>query len=89
MGTYSMPRIAIGTACGVIVMLVFAFGQAWAQRPAAWDTRVRSQALPSAPSRATPAAPDTALDIKSPPQPKDKTRKAGDVAKRHPGAKSD
>ena len=63
-----MVRSIFRPMCGAFLVLAIASGHAEAQRPAAWDTRVR-----------TPAPPRDAPDAKSDPERKGKAKKAVDA----------
>ena len=63
-----MVRSIFRSMCGAFLVLAMVSGHAEAQRPAAWDTRVR-----------TPAPPSDAPDAKSAPERKDKAKKAVDA----------
>ena len=63
-----MGRSIFRSMCGAFLVLAMVSGHAEAQRPAAWDTRVR-----------TPAPPSDAPDAKSAPERKDKAKKAVDA----------
>ena len=63
-----MMRSIFRSMCGALLVLAIVSGHAEAQRPAAWDTRVR-----------TPAPPSDAPDSKSAPERKDKAKKAVDA----------
>ena len=63
-----MVRSRFRSMCGAFLVLAMVSGHAEAQRPAAWDTRVR-----------TPAPPSDAPDAKSAPERKDKAKKAVDA----------
>jgi len=63
-----MVRSIFRSMCGAFLVLAMVSGHTEAQRPAAWDTRVR-----------TPAPPSDAPDAKSAPERKDKAKKAVDA----------
>jgi len=63
-----MVRSIFRSMCGAFLVLAMVSGHAEAQRPAAWDTRVR-----------TPAPPSDAPDAKSALERKDKAKKAVDA----------
>ena len=63
-----MVRSIFRSMCGAFLVLAMVSGHAEAQRPAAWDTRVRTAAPPS-----------DAPDAKSAPERKDKAKKAVDA----------
>jgi hypothetical protein len=63
-----MVRSRFRSMCGAFLVLAMVSGHAEAQRPAAWDTRVRTSAPPS-----------DAPDAKSAPERKDKTKKTVDA----------
>src|SRR5215213_2738573 len=63
-----MVRSPFRSMCGAFLVLAVISGHAEAQRPAAWDTRVR-----------VPPPPPDASDAKSAPERKDKSGKAVDV----------
>jgi hypothetical protein len=63
-----MMRSIFRSMGGAFFLLAIVSGHAEAQRPAAWDTRVK-----------TPAPPSDAPDSKSAPEQKDKARKAVDA----------
>jgi len=64
-----MVRAIFRSMCGAFLVLAMVSGHAQAQRPAAWDTRVRTAAPP----------PSDAPDAKSAPERKDKAKKAVDA----------